>query len=106
MKGREINQRQFARLFALGGSGAILRKESLFAAIPSETPNYIKPNGAVDWDAIRSEFLIPPELTALNAANQRGDDWAGVRFSPHFYNSRDDVRRMVSAIRRYVRKGL
>ncbi len=46
------------------------------------------------------------ESDGIVAASQGGDEWAGVRFSPHFYNSMEDVRRAVSAIRRYVRKGL
>ena len=46
------------------------------------------------------------EEDGIVAANLGGDDWAGVRFSPHFYNSNSDVERAVGAIRRYLRKGL
>jgi selenocysteine lyase/cysteine desulfurase len=46
------------------------------------------------------------EEDGIVAANQGGKDWAGVRFSPHFYNSNSDVERAVGAIRRYLQKGL
>ena len=46
------------------------------------------------------------EEDGIVAANLGGKDWAGVRFSPHFYNSNNDVERAVGAIRRYVQKGL
>ena len=46
------------------------------------------------------------EEDGIVATNLGGDDWAGVRFSPHFYNSNSDVERAVGAIRRYLRKGL
>jgi len=46
------------------------------------------------------------EEDGIVAASLGGEDWAGVRFSPHFYNSNSDVERAVGAIRRYLRKGL
>ena len=46
------------------------------------------------------------EEDGIVAANLGGKDWAGVRFSPHLYNSNSDVEKAVAAIRRYLRKGL
>ena len=64
-----MNRREFARLFSLGGSAAILSRESLLGAPPSALDRNFKTGETVDWDVIRSQFMMPPELTVLNAAN-------------------------------------
>ena len=64
-----LSRREFARLFAIGGSVAILGHQKL---VGSKIETLIKPllaSGKVDWEKIQSQFLIPPELTILNAAN-------------------------------------
>ena len=64
-----LSRREFARLFAIGGSVAILSHQKLMG---SKIETLIKPllaSGKVDWEKIQSQFLIPPELTILNAAN-------------------------------------
>lgn len=59
-----LDRRQFARLFALGGSAAFLGHPGLAqAALPVRTP------GAGLWEDVRARFLMPPDLTVLNAAN-------------------------------------
>ena len=53
-----------------------------------------------------SKVVKALENDGIVAANLAGDGWAGVRFSPHFYNSDSDVRRALDAIKRYIRKRL
>lgn len=64
-----LNRREFARLFALGGSAALLGHPAvaeLAAAVPSGP---LRRRGAPDWEAVRARFLLPRELSVLNAAN-------------------------------------
>ena len=53
-----------------------------------------------------SKVVKALENDGIVAANLAGDGWAGVRFSPHFYNSDRDIKRAIDAIKGYVRKGL
>ena len=53
-----------------------------------------------------SKVVKALENDGIVAANLVGDGWAGVRFSPHFYNSDRDIKRAIDAIKGYVRKGL
>lgn len=65
-----LNRREFARLFAVGGSAALLGHpalQSLHAATPAAAP--LRRFGAPDWEAVRARFLMPRELSVLNAAN-------------------------------------
>ena len=65
-----MDRRTFARLFAAGGSAALMGHPSLAGAAPPPRPS--KPplrGGRVDWDAIRAQFMIPDEVSILNAAN-------------------------------------
>lgn len=74
----DLNRRDFARLFALGGSAALVahpaiadlssaRRSPPLSGRPSAPRR--GPNGDADWEAVRRDFLMPPELTVLNAAN-------------------------------------
>jgi isopenicillin-N epimerase len=72
-----IDRRAFARLFALGGSAALLGPsviEALHAAAPA-APAAVAPvplSIAADpsaWQKVRAQFLMPAELSVLNAAN-------------------------------------
>lgn len=63
-----IGRRDFARLFAVGGSAALLSHPALrdlrptaLAPRPAGTPP--------DWTNVRAQFLMPDELSVLNAAN-------------------------------------
>ena len=64
-----MSRREFARLFTMGGSAAILSHQTLLGSKPVRMTDPITTAGKVDWKTIRSQFLIPPELTVLNAAN-------------------------------------
>lgn len=64
-----LDRREFARLFVLGGSAALLAHPAVreLAAVP---PAPLRPtSGSPDWEAIRSRFLVPRELSVMNAAN-------------------------------------
>ncbi|MAR44532.1 MAG: hypothetical protein CME03_00045 [Gemmatimonadaceae bacterium] len=64
-----IDRREFTRLFAFGGSAALLGHPRFKGvAAPQLTPDRVRP-GAVDWASVREQFLIPEEVTVLNAAN-------------------------------------
>jgi selenocysteine lyase/cysteine desulfurase len=64
-----LDRRDFARLFAVGGSAALLGHPALRGWPPdrNRSPATLPPDA--DWDAIRAQFLVPDELTVLNAAN-------------------------------------
>lgn len=69
-----IHRRDFARLFAAGGSAALFGhpalaavRDTIGAAGPAAAP--LRRMGAPDWDAIRAHFLMPPEVAVMNAAN-------------------------------------
>ncbi len=64
-----VNRREFARLFALGGSVAMLGHPSFEGFRPAALPARSLRPGAVDWSAVRSQFLMPPDVSVLNAAN-------------------------------------
>jgi cysteine desulfurase/selenocysteine lyase len=71
-------------------------ERALRSAVVTFRPANLKPEKVVK--ALEEDGIV--------AASLGGEDWAGVRFSPHFYNSNSDVERAVGAIRRYLRKGL
>ncbi|MDH5590914.1 MAG: aminotransferase class V-fold PLP-dependent enzyme [Gemmatimonadota bacterium] len=65
-----LDRRDFARLFTLGGAAALLGHPGarhLAAAGTLRRP--LRHGHTVDWDAVRSRFLLPTELSVLNAAN-------------------------------------
>ena len=63
-----IDRRDFARLFALGGSAALLSHPALRGLRPSPLAA-AEPGMPPDWARVREQFLIPDELTVMNAAN-------------------------------------
>ena len=66
---KSLSRREFARLFAIGGSATVLGHQKL---VGSKIETLVEPllvSGKVDWEKIQSQFIIPPELTVLNAAN-------------------------------------
>ena len=69
MTTHSMSRREFARLFAMGGSAAILSHQTLLGSKPVRMTDPITSADTVDWKTIRSQFLMPPELTVLNAAN-------------------------------------
>jgi isopenicillin-N epimerase len=65
-----LNRREFARLFAAGGSAALLAHPAIAALHATPAPVApLRRQGAPDWAAIRARFLMPRDLTVLNAAN-------------------------------------
>lgn len=69
MSSSHLDRRAFARLFALGGTTALLSHPLVRELAASPLPSPYRAGGAVDWDAVRSHFLFPDELSVLNAAN-------------------------------------
>jgi selenocysteine lyase/cysteine desulfurase len=69
MNRSSVSRREFARLFAVGGSAAMLGHPSFEGFRPAPlSPRSLRP-GSVDWDAVRSQFLMPPDVSVMNAAN-------------------------------------
>ncbi|MEZ4415860.1 MAG: aminotransferase class V-fold PLP-dependent enzyme [Gemmatimonadota bacterium] len=64
-----LDRRQFARLFALGGSAAFLGRSGLDLARPAPLGALSLRSAAGLWEDVRARFLMPPELAVLNAAN-------------------------------------
>lgn len=69
MSRNTMNRRDFARLFAVGGSAALLGHPRFEGFRPPPLPDSALRPQAVDWDRIRAQFLMPPEVSVLNAAN-------------------------------------
>ena len=69
MNRSDMNRREFAHLFAFGGSAALLGHPRFSDFRPPKlSPTSLRP-GAVDWPGVRAQFLMPPDVTVLNAAN-------------------------------------
>ncbi len=75
-----MNRRDFARLFAAGGSAALVSHPRLadfapnpIAPDPAGTSRprapFRRSDGSVDWSEVRERFLMPPDVSVLNAAN-------------------------------------
>jgi selenocysteine lyase/cysteine desulfurase len=64
-----LDRRAFARLFAMGGSAALLGHPRFAGAQPVPLSSAALRPGAVDWAAVRDQFMIPDEVAILNAAN-------------------------------------
>ena len=68
MSHASMKRRDFARLFAFGGSAALFGHPSLKGFRPGPLSNSsLRP--AVDWNDVRAQFLMPPDVSVLNAAN-------------------------------------
>src|ERR687892_237120 len=64
-----LNRRDFARLFAVGGSAALFAHPEFALARPSPLPPAGATAGDAFWDAVREQFVMPPGLAVMNAAN-------------------------------------
>ena len=64
-----MSRRDLVSLFAFGGSAALLDREALAGATPPPLP--LSPDEPTTgyWQAVRAQFLIPADLSVLNAAN-------------------------------------
>ena len=66
-----VSRRDFARLFAVGGSAALFA-DPVWARTTPQAPAFA-PGGATSgeafWTSVRGQFVMPPDLAVLNAAN-------------------------------------
>jgi isopenicillin-N epimerase len=66
-----VSRRSFTRLFALGGSAALLADPAWARAMGAAPP--LASGGPADgemfWKSVRDQFVMPPELSVMNAAN-------------------------------------
>ena len=66
-----VSRRHFARLFAAGGSAALIGDRAW--ARQASSSNALAPGGAATgetfWTSVRAQFIVPPELAVMNAAN-------------------------------------
>ena len=66
-----VSRRDFTRLFALGGSLALFQDAAWARQARPAGP--LSPRGAADgeafWSTVRAQFIVPPELAVMNAAN-------------------------------------
>lgn len=66
---RPVSRRDFTRLFLAGGS-AVLFADMTWAQGPRQPlPTAGAAAGEAFWNAVRSQFVMPPELAVMNAAN-------------------------------------
>src|SRR5262245_42532989 len=63
-----MNRRDFARLLAIGGAAPFLTPGKAWAA-PSDLPPTPASPDERFWSSVREQFVMPPDLTMLNAAN-------------------------------------
>src|SRR5262245_24851358 len=63
-----MNRRDFARLLAIGGAAPLITPRKAWA-VPADLPP--PPASAEErfWTTVREQFVMPPDLTMLNAAN-------------------------------------
>jgi selenocysteine lyase/cysteine desulfurase len=64
-----VTRRDFARLFGIGGSAALLAPGVLDAFQAPALPATPARPGPSFWQAVRAQFPMPPELAVMNAAN-------------------------------------
>ena len=66
-----VSRRNFARLFALGGSAALFSDPAWARQAPAAGPLAIGGTSAGEtfWTSVRAQFVVPPELAVMNAAN-------------------------------------
>ncbi|HEX4914625.1 MAG TPA: hypothetical protein VFV51_11730, partial [Vicinamibacterales bacterium] len=68
---QSVSRRNFAKLFALGGSAALFA-DPVWAK-EYEQANSASPaiggTGETFWKSVRAQFVMPPDLGVLNAAN-------------------------------------
>ena len=69
MRDSTLDRRAFTRLFAAGGSAALLGHPLLSDFDPPSLSEASLRPGRVDWQAVREQFLMPPDVAVLNAAN-------------------------------------
>ena len=64
-----LSRRDFTRLFAAGGSAALFAHPEFAFARPAALPAAGAAVNDAFWDSVREQFVMPPELAVMNAAN-------------------------------------
>jgi isopenicillin-N epimerase len=64
-----VSRRDFTRLFAIGGSAALFAHPEFAHARPAPLPAAGAALGDAYWNAVREQFVMPPKLAVMNAAN-------------------------------------
>src|SRR5262245_23469875 len=64
-----VTRRTFARLFALGGSAAFLREPAWSGSQAVSLASGGPAAGEAFWKSVRAQFMMPPDLAVMNAAN-------------------------------------
>jgi selenocysteine lyase/cysteine desulfurase len=64
-----LSRRDFTRLFAAGGSAALFMHPEFSLARPAPILAAGAPAGDAFWDTVREQFVMPPGLAVMNAAN-------------------------------------
>ena len=64
-----LSRRDFTRLFAVGGSAALFAHPEFTAAAPAPLAATFSPATDAFWDSVREQFVMPPDLAVINAAN-------------------------------------
>ncbi len=67
-----VSRRDFARLFAVGGSAALFADPAwarLAPQAPAFAPRSGAPGGEAYWKSVREQFVMPPDLAVMNSAN-------------------------------------
>jgi hypothetical protein len=63
-----MNRRDFARILALGGAVPFVTPTLAWPSADKLPPTPASPDEKF-WGAVRDQFVMPPNLTMLNAAN-------------------------------------
>ncbi|MCA1583303.1 MAG: aminotransferase class V-fold PLP-dependent enzyme [Acidobacteria bacterium] len=66
---RPVSRRQFTRLFAAGGSAALFAHPAWIRAAAPPLPPDGPAAGEAFWKNVREQFVMPPDLGVMNAAN-------------------------------------
>ncbi len=70
MSAPSVSRRHFARLFALGGSAALFADPAWASQAASVSALAGRPaGGEAFWTSVRDQFVMPPGLAVINAAN-------------------------------------
>lgn len=64
-----VSRRDFGRLFVTGGSAALIAHPSWAQSAPPPLPAAGPSAGEPFWRAVRAQFVMPPGLAVMNAAN-------------------------------------
>ena len=64
-----VSRREFARLFAAGGSAALLAHPAWAQTAAPTLPAAGPSAGEPFWQAVKAQFVMPPGLAVMNAAN-------------------------------------